>query len=183
MYKVVNHYLKSVIMDDCCNKGLVVQYKLDEFVYAPKEALEKGYGLCVFPTLDAAKAFNFGNLIFEVETTNQLPTLPLYGSIHTTTLTSIKQDSVQTKRDGWAENTVMVEAVKLIREVKQNKNMNNPLLNIDVELLKLQKRWLLAFSDKEAVGLVELLDNIQDYLVDNLHYPESTVFDFEDELQ
>ena len=60
--------------------------------------------------------------------------------------------------------------------------MNNPLLNIDVELLKLQKRWLLAFSDKEAVGLVELLDNIQDYLVDNLHYPESTVFDFEDEL-
>jgi hypothetical protein len=61
--------------------------------------------------------------------------------------------------------------------------MNNPLLNIDLELLKLQKRWLLAFTDEEAVGLVELLDNIQDYLVDDLHYPEATVFDFEDELQ
>jgi hypothetical protein len=118
MYKVVNRYLESVIMDNYSNKGLVVQYKVNEFVSAPKEALEKGYGLCVFPTLDAAKAFNFGNLIFEVETTNQLPTLPLYGSIHTTTLTSIKQDSVQTKPYGWTENTVMVEAVKLIREVK-----------------------------------------------------------------
>ncbi len=47
---------------------------------------------------------------------------------------------------------------------------------INWKLLRKQKKFLLKFNDDRAVGLVHLLDAIQDHAVDVLKYSEKEVF-------
>lgn len=47
---------------------------------------------------------------------------------------------------------------------------------IDWELLRKQKQWLIAQSSEEAEGLLNFVDSIQDYAVDNWIVEEKTVF-------
>ena len=59
--------------------------------------------------------------------------------------------------------------------------------DIDWELLRKQKRWLLRLDDiptpipEEAYGLIHLLDAIQDFAVDVMGVSEKEVFDFEEQ--
>ena len=59
--------------------------------------------------------------------------------------------------------------------------------DIDWELLRKQKRWLLEWYDiptatpEEACGLLHLLDAIQDFAVDVMGVSEKEVFDFEEQ--
>ena len=59
--------------------------------------------------------------------------------------------------------------------------------DIDWELLRKQKLWLLQWDDiptaipEEAYGLVHLLDAIQDFAVDVMGVSEKEVFDFEEQ--
>lgn len=48
--------------------------------------------------------------------------------------------------------------------------------NIDWELLREQKQWLINQSSEEAQGLLHFIDHIQDYAVDNWIIEEKTVF-------
>lgn len=52
--------------------------------------------------------------------------------------------------------------------------------NVDWKLLQDQKNWLLNYPVPcEAVlGLIELIDNLQDYTVDELGMDENVVFNF-----
>ena len=58
--------------------------------------------------------------------------------------------------------------------------------DIDWELLRKQKRWLLRLDDiptpipEEEYGLYSLLDAIQDFAVDVMGVSEKEVFDFEE---
>jgi hypothetical protein len=56
----------------------------------------------------------------------------------------------------------------------------SPLENIDWANLRQQKLWLLAQTSEEADGLVNLLDNLQDYAVDVLEHGEDTIFGVRD---
>ena len=59
--------------------------------------------------------------------------------------------------------------------------------DIDWELLRKQKLWLLQLDDiptpipEEAYGLFHLLDAIQDFAVDVMGVSEKEVFDFEEQ--
>ena len=59
--------------------------------------------------------------------------------------------------------------------------------DIDWELLRKQKLWLLQLDDiptaipEEAYGLIHLLDAIQDFAVDVMGVSEKEVFDFEEQ--
>lgn len=66
--------------------------------------------------------------------------------------------------------------------------MENPIKNIDFDLLKKQKAYLLNLSTQTNVetdeysyisGLLNLLDSIQDYAVDELGFDEDKVFQLE----
>lgn len=52
----------------------------------------------------------------------------------------------------------------------------NIFYKIDWELLRNQKQWLIAQSSEEAEGLLNFVDSIQDYAVDNWIVEEKTVF-------
>lgn len=54
---------------------------------------------------------------------------------------------------------------------------------IDWKLLRQQKLWLFKQSETstEAMGLMHLLDSIQDFAVDVMGTPHETVFDFQPE--
>lgn len=56
------------------------------------------------------------------------------------------------------------------------KTPNNFFHKIDWELLRKQKQWLIAQSSEEAEGLLNFVDSIQDYAVDNWIVEEKTVF-------
>lgn len=48
--------------------------------------------------------------------------------------------------------------------------------NIDWELLREQKEWLLNNGSDEAMGIAHLIDAIQDYAADELGIDENIVF-------
>lgn len=50
------------------------------------------------------------------------------------------------------------------------------LSNIDLKLLAKQKRYLISLESDQVDGIVILIDYIQDYLVNELGYPEDVVF-------
>lgn len=56
--------------------------------------------------------------------------------------------------------------------------MDKMISRLDWSLLRDQKLWLLGESDTNelAVGLVNLLDAIQDYAADDMGIPETEVF-------
>ena len=57
------------------------------------------------------------------------------------------------------------------------------ICNIDWHLLREQKRWLVEQSGKEAEGLLNLIDSLQDFAVDRLGEIETEVFDFDYETR
>lgn len=68
--------------------------------------------------------------------------------------------------------------------------MENPIKNIDFDLLKKQKAYLLSLSTQTnrktdeysyISGLLHLLDSIQDYAVDELGFDEDKVFQLEND--
>lgn len=74
----------------------------------------------------------------------------------------------------------VVNSLIMLSELK-GKNQS-PVGNIDPELLKSQRSWLRGLEEcDEKEGLLNLLDVIADYLVDVLGFPESKVFETEDD--
>jgi hypothetical protein len=77
------------------------------------------------------------------------------------------------------------------KEIKAPKTAEELINGIDWELLKKQKRSLLSIisdgflPDEEPkddlIGIVNLLDSIQDYAVDVMGVDEKTVFDLHEE--
>lgn len=71
--------------------------------------------------------------------------------------------------------------------------MENPINKIDFTTLRIQKKTLMAIIDElqkkndvrfeDLEGLLNLIDTIQDYAVDELGINEMVVFDFEAEEQ
>lgn len=123
MYKLVNENLKSSTMSQTENDGLCMQYKLDEFVYAPSDLLNRGYGLCVFSSLKDIERSCLSGRIFEIEIVGQLPKLPTYHDV----CTANAKDIIEYKGERydnsyWPSGTIMVEAVKLTKEVEWPSN-------------------------------------------------------------
>jgi hypothetical protein len=115
MYKYVSNELKSLIMDED-NAGLEVQYKIGEFVEADTELYALGYGLCVFSKLLSSDRTGSDCRLFEVEVEGVFSELPTRFSCVQVTKTKILEKLLEECGE-WVTDTVMVRAVKLVREI------------------------------------------------------------------
>jgi hypothetical protein len=104
-YKLVTADLRSWV-----DSPGSIQYIKGQFVKAPQQYLEKGYGLCVFNSLIQAKRqTNLGNRIFECKVRGVFKELPPRLHFHDFT--------PYTENFEWFEGTRMCSEVKLTKEV------------------------------------------------------------------
>ncbi len=119
-YKITKADMTSVVMD-ALNTGLLTQYKLDEFVYANEDLFKLGYGLFVFDNIDDATKHAFadrGDRVFEVEILEPLNHLPrIFDLCHVTATDILNDNERDLLKEDAPEGTVIVKAVKLIREL------------------------------------------------------------------
>lgn len=113
--KVLSKDLNSAII----KTDLQVQYSVGEWAVANPKVFKKGYGLCVFTNQSAATNFAFNTedyRFFEVEVENVLPELPALGCFLNIKIGNILDNNFE--EDGlWPFGTIMVEKVKLVREI------------------------------------------------------------------
>lgn len=119
-YKITKADMTSVVMG-ALNTGLLTQYKLDEFVYANEDLFKLGYGLFVFDNIDDATKHAFADLgdrVFEVEILEPLNHLPrIFDLCHVTATDILNNNERDLLKEDAPEGTVIVKAVKLIREL------------------------------------------------------------------
>jgi len=123
--------LQSAIM----TKWLSVNYKIGNFVKAPKKSVKRGYHLTAFKTYENALDFTitfdstYGHKIYKAEGWNQI--LPLPTILNAFELADHKK-FISNPDWSWPEGTVMFKKIKLLEEVKdilkeQANDMEKPI--------------------------------------------------------
>jgi hypothetical protein len=113
-YKITNYELGSWITE---NKAYV-QYKVWEFVTAPDWLASQGYHLLVFDNIKDAK-HNFchlNDILWKCEVKDIQEGLPACHYVHEINNGFLSKSN--TKTIMWPAGTIMVKAVKLIKEIK-----------------------------------------------------------------
>lgn len=82
-----------------------------------------------------------------------------------------------------------IQELETFQKIREEKERGNPIANIDFTELRNQKRTLLRVIEEtreseiqdDLIGILHMIDAIQDYAVDELGWNQMMVYDFEDE--
>jgi hypothetical protein len=118
-YKVVRqieNYERKKFVSLWAGKGAEVEYKIEEFVSAPKRLAKQNYHLLVFDDLDTAIKFNnTWGLIFECEIKGKIWILPAICDLFAMRYYGVRKPYPE--KEEWPQGTVMAKQVKLLRRI------------------------------------------------------------------
>lgn len=125
-YKIVTPELRSISWEKV--SIFSIQYKEKEFVNAPNELFELGYGLTVFKDMKSLKNFIKNTPIFRLmyriyscETRDEIP-IPKQGGIRFSPSSYSQFKKFITEYEdvvlNWPEGTLMARSVKLLKKLR-----------------------------------------------------------------